>query len=58
MTSSRCERCSPITCIALPQQQRQAVSSGSTTISTRGGQVFRHHRNEIGRDKAGVGNPG
>jgi len=22
------------------------------------GQVFRHHRNEIGRDKAGVGNPG
>jgi hypothetical protein len=34
-TSSRCERSSPITCIALPQQG-QAVSCGSTTTSTRG----------------------
>ena len=34
-TSSRCERSSPITCIA-PPQHGQAVSSGSTTISTRG----------------------
>src|SRR3954471_24657797 len=35
ITSSRDERSSPITCIA-PPQQRQAVSSGSMTISTRG----------------------
>src|SRR6185437_2617866 len=34
-TSSRCERSSPITCI-VPPQHGQAVSSGSTTISTRG----------------------
>ena len=33
--SSRCERSSPIACIASPQQG-QAVSAGSTTISTRG----------------------
>src|SRR3954468_5541253 len=35
MTSSRDERSSPITCIA-PPQHRQAVVSGSMTISTRG----------------------
>ena len=35
ITSSRDERSSPITCIALPQH-RQAVFSGSMTISTRG----------------------
>jgi hypothetical protein len=35
MTSSRCERSSPITCI-VPPQHGQAVSSGSMTTSTRG----------------------
>ena len=34
-TSSRCERSSPITCIA-PPQPGQAVSSGSMTTATRG----------------------